>query len=1043
MVFLEQRIGRLLKELETYLYPVSIPIEQVRYTIQKQRLSHEDCLDNERWAPFEGQAIPCDDASYLGFAMDLVYPEALRDRTVVYAVETGHEGGWDALHAQLSVLLDGKMVQGLDVNHRRVVLSERAQAGEAHRLVLCAYTGVTTKPLHLKSWLRVLDREAEKYYFDLLIPDQVAQLLNKEEQTYAQLILALNESLNLVDFRTPEGFKASLPAAQEALTQGLYARHCGHTSPRIACVGHTHIDVAWLWPLRVTEDKAVRSFSTVIKLMEEYPEYVFMSSQPQLYKYVQKHTPDVFERIRARVAEGRWEAEGAMFVEADCNIASGEALVRQILYGKQYFQREFGVENQILWLPDVFGYSAALPQILRQSDIPYFMTTKISWSEFNKMPCDTFEWEGIDGSRVLTHFIPSRDYVTAENPKKRSNFSTYNATLGPSQVMGGWQRYQQKHLNDEALMSFGFGDGGGGPTYEMLEAHRRLALGIPGCPRTEMSTSLDFFKRLDADVTGNKYLPIWSGELYLEYHRGTYTSMARNKRYNRKAEFALQNAERFAVLSRSLAGSAYPQEKLAELWEVLMRNQFHDILPGSSIKEVYEDSTAEYEHLNAEVGRLSDDALAAVTAQIDAASGAVVVYTPGSFPHGALVTFEYPEAIQALRSGDLLHPCQRCADGRYVVFLPCLAANGYSSFQPVFEAGPPCDAPVIDGSALENRFFRVVLGEDGSFLSIYDKRARRELVSPGGRANQLVVYEDKPHNHDAWDINNYYVEKSWTLGEPAEIVVEEQGSVRCVVKVARDYLASRIVQRIILYRDVPRIDVACEIDWHEKQQLVKALFPLDIRATEATYEIQFGNVKRPTHHNTSWDFARFEVCHHKWLDVSEDGYGASLLNDCKFGAHVHDGVIGLTLLKSATHPNVDADREFHTFTYSLMPHEGGWREAGTVWQAYALNNPPVAQVKRDAGVVLPQRFSLASLDCPNVVLEVVKQAEETDALVLRLYECYNRRTQCTLSLGLPVREAYLCNLMERHDEPVDCEADRIALSFRPYEIKTLKLYTGR
>ncbi|HML47251.1 MAG TPA: glycoside hydrolase family 38 C-terminal domain-containing protein, partial [Clostridia bacterium] len=436
---------------------------------------------------------------------------------------------------------------------------------------------------------------------------------------------------------------------------------------------------------------------------------------------------------------------------------------------------------------------------------------------FNKVPCDSFEWEGIDGSRVLAHFIPSCDYKKDSGAERPSHFTTYNATLGPSQVMGGWQRYQQKYLNDEALMSFGFGDGGGGPTYEMLEAHRRLARGIPGCPRTEMSTSLAFYKRLEADVTGNKYLPVWSGELYLEYHRGTYTSMARNKKYNRKSEFALQNAERFAVLSQALAGSAYPKAELAGLWEILMRNQFHDILPGSSIKEVYEDSKAEYEQLNAEVTQLSAKSLEAITAQIDAASGSVVVYTPGSFPQGALVTFAYPgPVLHGLRDNGLIHPCQRCADGRYVAFLPCLSANGYAVFQPVFEACPPCDAPVVDGPLLENRFFRIVLGEDGSFLSVYDKRARRELVSAGSRANQLVVYEDKPHRHDAWDINHYYLEKSWTLCEPAQISIEEQGPVRCVVKVERGYLASRIVQRVILYRDVPRIDIACEIDWHEK-----------------------------------------------------------------------------------------------------------------------------------------------------------------------------------------------------------------------------------
>ena len=527
----------------------------------------------------------------------------------------------------------------------------------------------------MNSSLKVLDRKTEKYYYDLEVPYQSARLLNTEDQAYITIIQALNESLNLLDMRK-EGSKEyyqSLEKAQEYITKEFYEKYCdGEKSPIIYCVGHTHIDCAWLWTLRVTEDKAVRSFSTVLELMKEYPEYVFMSSQPQLYKYVKKNAPDVYEQIKERVKEGRWEPDGGMFVEADCNIASGEALVRQFVHGQRFFKEEFGVDNEILWLPDVFGYSAALPQILQKCGIPYFMTTKISWNEFNKMPYDTFEWEGIDGSRVLTHFVPTRDYNKAavEGGTETEHFTTYNGYINPSQMKGAWARYSQKYLNEEVLCSFGFGDGGGGPTKDMLENQRRLAKGLPGMPRTKMSTAKEFFHVLDKHVTDKKYLPTWVGELYLEYHRGTYTSMARNKKFNRKAEFAYQNEEMYAMLDAQTAGGAYPEKELHEGWEVILRNQFHDILPGSSIKEVYDDSKAEYEGIFAQNKALTDATLAHIAAGVKAPKHSLVVYNPNSAAAYDLVTFTVPEGMEepAVYDGETKLAVQKTADGAYVFF---------------------------------------------------------------------------------------------------------------------------------------------------------------------------------------------------------------------------------------------------------------------------------------------------------------------------------------------------------------------------------------
>ena len=898
----------------------------------------------------------------------------------------------------------------------------------------------------MNSSLKVLDRKTEKYYYDLEVPYQSARLLNTEDQAYITIIQAVNESLNLLDMRK-EGSKEyyeSLEKAQEYITKEFYEKYCdGEKSPIIYCVGHTHIDCAWLWTLRVTEDKAVRSFSTVLELMKEYPEYVFMSSQPQLYKYVKKNAPDVYEQIKERVKEGRWEPDGGMFVEADCNIASGEALVRQFVHGQRFFKEEFGVDNEILWLPDVFGYSAALPQILQKCGIPYFMTTKISWNEFNKMPYDTFEWEGIDGSRVLTHFVPTRDYNKAavEGGTETEHFTTYNGYINPSQMKGAWARYSQKYLNEEVLCSFGFGDGGGGPTKDMLENQRRLAKGLPGMPRTKMSTAKEFFHVLDKHVTDKKYLPTWVGELYLEYHRGTYTSMARNKKFNRKAEFAYQNEEMYAMLDAQTAGGAYPEKELHEGWEVILRNQFHDILPGSSIKEVYDDSKAEYEGIFAENKALTDATLAHIAAGVKAPKHSLVVYNPNSAAAYDLVTFTVPEGMgePAVYDGETKLAVQKTADGAYVFFAAGVPGKGYKTYTVKEETADTTPTMEVSTEVMENEFFKVEYNEKGQFAKIYDKKADRDVLKPGKAGNVIVSYEDRPHNYDAWDVNNYYTEKSWDIDQVSAMEVVENGPVRACVKVERKYLDSTITQFIYLYHDIPRIDIKNVIDWKEHQIFVKDYFPIDVHTNEATFDIQYGNVKRDTHDNTSWDFAKFEVCHHKWMDVSEDGYGVSMLNDCKYGVGVRNGVIGMSMLKSAIHPNPEADKELHEFTYSIYPHQGGWREAGTVKQAYQINNPLTYSWKENEGGTLAPEYSLVSSDQDNAVIEVVKKAEDSDAVIVRLYECYNRRTPVTLIFGKELTSVVECNMMEEGADPVEFTGNQATFEMKPYEIKTLKV----
>lgn len=1044
MIMLQQRIGKFLSYLEKQIYPQKMELENIRFIQTEERFSNVEKLDTTAWELFDGREFWGGHREYYWFDMTARIPEEFEGKCVCFELLTGREGQWDATNPQFTCYVNGVLRQGLDVNHREVLLTESAKAGESYRIVLSAFTGDQNFKLKLQVSIKVLDRLTEKYYYDIKVPYETACLLDSEDRDYIAIIQTINESVNLVDFRQENSaeYRESIQKADGYMEQEFYKKRCStENRPTICCVGHTHIDCAWMWTLKVTQDKAVRSFSTVLELMRRYPEYKFMSSQPLLYKFVKKNAPQVYEEIKRRVKEGRWETEGAMFVEADCNLSSGESLVRQIIYGKRFFKEEFGKDNIVLWLPDVFGYSAALPQIMKKTGIRYFMTTKINWNEFNRMPYDTFMWRGIDGTEILTHFIPTRDYQDGPKNANRTNFfTTYNGIINPSQVKGSWKRYSQKYLNQETLLAYGYGDGGGGPTTWMLENQRRLEKGIPGCPNTKQSHVREFFENLEAEVSTNKYLPTWSGELYLEYHRGTYTTMARNKKGNRKSEFAYENIEWLGVLEDCLSGQEYPRELLRWGWETILKNQFHDILPGSSIKEVYDDSKRDYEELLSRAHQEMDTQKQRLADGVKAKAGDVVVFNPNGFLGSGIVCFKSEEKITALERNGCLFPVQKTADGNCLFEVDMVPPRGYETFSlPENSDLQKENTLYVDTAHMENQYFILEFNEKGQFSRIFDKKCRHELLKPGQAGNVIMSYEDRPHNYDAWDINNYYTEKSWEVDQVESIEVLEKGPVRAALRIVHPYLQSRIVQTIYLYAETPRVDIRTEIDWREHLILLKDLFPVDIHTEEATFDIQYGNVTRPTYSNTSWDFAKFEVCAHKWIDLSEWGYGVSFLNDCKYGVSVRDGVVGLTMLKSPIYPNSEADKEYHEFWYSIYPHENGWRQGGTVRQAYQFNNTMTAAVKKLSGNDLPVKYSLAAVDKENIVIEVVKEAEDSDALIIRMYECYNARTNAVLKVGRTFKKAVECDMLENEEKELTCFDGKVNLTFHPFEIKTVKL----
>ena len=957
------------------------------------------------------------------FRTKLVVPEEMDGKSVWLKIRTQIEEWDDGKNPQFLIFINGEVCQGADMNHREVCLNKCAKAGEEYIVDVQAYTGTLHREFNFLVDLYELDEAANHLYYDLQVPLWAFARLGEDNKHRLDIQTVLNDTINLIDMRVPhsKAYDESIKVAQAYITENLYNKLGGWDEVVATCIGHTHIDVAWWWTVAQTREKVVRSFATVLKLMDEYPSYKFMSSQPVLYYFLKQRYPELMDKIKEKVKEGRWETEGGMWLEADCNLTSGESLVRQFMHGKRFFKEEFDQDNKILWLPDVFGYSGALPQIMKKSGVDYFMTTKLAWNQTNPIPNDTFIWRGIDGSEVLTHLITTLGI--GQDPKK-SFFTTYNGLLHPDAIMGGWERYQNKEINNDILISYGYGDGGGGPTRQMLETSARMEQGIRGIPKVRQETARTYFDELNERVKDNRRLETWEGEFYFEYHRGTYTSMARNKKGNRKSELKMMDMETLGVLAHD-----YPAEADTRLWrDIILLNQFHDILPGSSIAEVYDVTKGEYEALAAEVDNLIANLLTKLAGEGDG----VTIFNTLGFERNDVVKLGDVKATALRDENGTVYPVQQTADGA-VAYLAGIPSKGYKTLALAeAEAATPF---VIEGGKLETPFYTIQVDENGHFTSIYDKAEDREILKPGMKGNMLRLYEDKPMYYDNWDIDMYYVEKSWEVNDLVSMNWVDVGAVRATLELVWNCSRSVINQKIHFYADTRRIDFETNVDWKEHQHLLKAEFPLDLHTDEATFEIQFGNVTRKTHTNTSWDKARFESCGQKWMDVSEARYGVSLLNDCKYGHSVRDGVVGLTLIKCGVEPNPNADVEIHDFTYALYPHGGTWRDAGTVQEAYKVNVPAYVVAAGQPGAA----YSYASVNKDNVILETVKQAEDGNGTVLRLYECQNARTKTALTVPAGFTKAYSTNLLEEIEEELEIVDGKVNFTIKPYEIKTILL----
>lgn len=1022
----QERIHNLLEEIGENRYRNLVPIEEFDWY-------EDDGVVGNR-AP-KGDSIKVGQGfrskgydKYNWLCTKISIPESFGDENVLGIFDfgvpmgTGNNSNFESL-----LYVNGKPYQGVDGNHKEVFFNLK-ETGRELELSFRIWSGLNGggRPREMtmsidRAEFGVLDTAADDFYYLAMAALETHELLDENNEYKSYILNQLVEAFRLVDFtnKKSEAYYKSLQTALDYLRDRLKGQ--GKPGVNVTMLGHTHIDVAWLWRLRHTREKTARSFSTVNRLMEKYPEYIFIQTQPQLYDYLKEDYPDIYEHIKKRVAEGRWEPSGAMWVECDCNLASGESIIRQILVGKNFFKKEFDYESEFLWLPDVFGYSWALPQILKKSGVNTFMTTKISWNDTNRLPYDTFIWRGMDGSEVTTHFVTTTELNDVTY--------TYNGESRPYAIKGVWDNYRNKDLNRDLLISYGFGDGGGGPTREMIKYIEAAKL-MPGIPNVETGRATEYFRKLNETIKENPYngyLPIWDGELYLEFHRGTYTSQGYNKKMNRFMEYKLREEEMFSVFAEKLFNKPYNREEFLKAWKIVLCEQFHDILPGSSIHEVYEDSHEEYERA---LKYIENATKAAKASFVTEKENAFTLFNQANWERDSIVkipagaeTYEYTDS-----EGNTL-PSHRCGeqDLVHVKGLKPLAFTTITRTAKVENV-----AEEFEENTVETAYYIVSWDDKGRIVRLYDKSADREVIPEGKFANVIQIFEDKPRCFDAWELESTIDLKKEEIPCDGNIK-RTKNELGYFIHFTYNYNNSKIMQTLCLYNDKRRIDFKTTVDWKESQKILKTAFSVDIRGVFARYDVQEGNIVRPITRNTSWEAAKFEVVAHKWADLSETGYGVALLNDCKYGYDIKEDTMRLSLLKSATDPDYSADYGTHEFTYSLYPHKEEWYNARLEEEAFDLNSPVVVL---DGASALGNE-SLIGFDAENVVLDAFKKAENEEAYVLRFHEFTGRRGRLTLTTGLKFDSWCEADLMEN---PLgEWKQTAIEVEVKPYEIKTIML----
>ena len=842
----------------------------------------------------------------------------------------------------------------------------------------------------------LFDKEIWHLYLDTRILLGLVKHLDKKSVRRARIIKSLNNCINAFAEN-----RNNSKLARECLKVEL-EKSASASDLKVSAIGHAHIDTGWLWPVRETVRKTARTFSTQLKLIDEYPQYIFGASQPQHYQFMKDLYPELYERIKSAIAKGNWECQGGMWVEADCNLISGESMVRQLIHGKNFFKDEFGVDVDNLWLPDVFGYSAALPQILKKSGVNYFLTQKLSWSQFNEFPHQTFHWRGIDGTEILTHFPPE---------------NTYNSELDTQFLLPAQTGFKEKDKLDEFISLFGVGDGGGGPKPENIELGTRMS-NLENSPRVSFDTAKNFFNRLENE---KHCLDTWVGELYLELHRGTLTTHGLVKKQNRKLEWKLRAVE---MLWSCIDLDKYPAKELDALWKKLLINQFHDIIPGSSINLVYQTTHKEYEEIHKGCDDLIDQS-AKILFQEDPNAFVLIntlsytwegmVALPKSF-HGYEILNENGESLKIQTVGE--------KEEVFVSLLPLSCSTFKKGKQSNHERSTFGDL------VIENELIRYEFSDKGEMISAFDKEVGKEVLN--GVGNVLSLYEDRPNNWDAWDIDFFYRDALLETAVASSKSKGCNGTLSKQIEFKFTIGNSKIFQKIVLQPKSKRIDFQTEVNWREKHKMLRVHFPVNVMSEQATFDIQYGYVKRNSHRNTSWDKAKFEVVGHKYADLSDHDYGVALLNDCKYGYMVHDNLLDLNLLRSPSNPDPDADMGKHEFTFSLLPHKHDLIRSNTIAESTCLNQKPVMLEGVSSMLEIPIKLSGKGLE-----LTVLKKAEKEKCWIVRIVETHGRNSKGALHFNGSVNK---CNLIEWEnlDELEDVHGDFL-IELSPFEIRTYKI----
>ncbi|MDI9636941.1 glycoside hydrolase family 38 C-terminal domain-containing protein [Kamptonema cortianum] len=869
-------------------------------------------------------------------------------------------------------------------------------------------------------WLAQLDEARLALFYDCEFAFDLMKAMAEDMPAHATILRALNEVCNLFVDGDTKSYKRCRREIREA-----FESLSGELKHTVVPVGHAHLDTAWLWPLSITRLKMAHTTAVQLSLMEKYGEHVFAHSQASQYEWLEQDDPQLFSRVKTAAKKGQWEPVGSMWVEADCNLTGGESLVRQFLYGRRYFREKFGIVTNDMWLPDVFGYSAALPQILNKFNISAFLTQKMSWNQTNKIPHNTFWWQGIDGSKIWTHFPPA---------------DTYNATCAPSEIIQSVKNHRDKGRSDVSLLLYGFGDGGGGPTEWHLERLRRSRV-APGMPTVEAGVKAKEFFAMGIEESAD--LETWVGELYLEFHRGTYTSQAANKRFNRQCEFLMRDVELLASFSESIQEN-YPQDEIERLWKIVLLNQFHDIIPGSSVREVYEDSDKDYAELVTSARKMIADYLRRFAQRLDTTQfkRPVALFQNSEFGGQAQIPWSEAEVPKSLICQQESLPVQLVVEGgkSKLLFAVPESALGRVAVADLSDA-KPVNPPRLKVSSrrMENAEMSVRFDANGNITSIKTlDEDPIEFILPGHLANLFQVLEDKPLFWDAWDTEIYGQETVVNLSKSERFSVVESGPVRVAVEREIQFGKSKIVQRISL-GPTPGIRFDHWVDWQEDHKFLKVAFPFNVNTQKATYEIQFGHVERPTHRNTSWDLARFEVCAQKWADLSEGGHGIAIINAGKYGYDCHGSTLRLSLLRSPKAPDPICDRGHHEFSFVVLPHYDTLAHSDVVHAAYAFNaEPHVIQTRPSKGQIA--EFPVfVSVDTRHLIVECVKKAEESNRRIVRLYECHNTRGHAHLSCVAPVRRAWLCDLEENRLQELEIVDGSVKFEYTPFEILTVMI----